>query len=113
MLGKRIKYLRIKMGLSINELSEQSGISKSYLSYIEREIQKNPSLHVLSKLAKTLETSVDNLLQTTTKEDIVIAPMDHEWIQLVTEAIDQGITKEEFEAYLTSIKLKKKRSKTN
>ncbi|MDQ0858415.1 transcriptional regulator with XRE-family HTH domain [Bacillus sp. V2I10] len=41
MIGERIKYLRQQKGYSLAELA---GVFKSYLSYIERDIQKNPSM---------------------------------------------------------------------
>ena len=44
MIGERIKQLRLEKGYSITELAEVSGVSKSYLSYIERNLQTNPSL---------------------------------------------------------------------
>lgn len=113
MVGQRIKYLRLKKGLSINELSDQSGVSKSYLSYIERGIQKNPSLQVLSKLANTLGTTVDDLLQTSPAKKLQLPELDEDWIQLVRDAINQGITKEDFSYYLAFIKFKKKNGEDN
>ncbi|QED46786.1 helix-turn-helix domain-containing protein [Cytobacillus dafuensis] len=108
MVGMRIKRLRIEKGYSINELSEKSGISKSYLSYIERGIQQNPSLQVLSRLANTLETNVEDLLDNKKKEDTIeLQNIDDAWIQLVHEAIQNGITKEDFAYYLDFIKFKK------
>ncbi|MCK6208150.1 helix-turn-helix domain-containing protein [Bacillus infantis] len=106
MVGGRIKRLRLLRGFSINELAEKSGVSKSYLSYIERDIQKNPSLQVLSKLAKTLGTSVEELLDYRIKPDVKTAELDPEWQELVQEAIDQGITKEDFSYYLDFIRFK-------
>ncbi|WP_249365640.1 helix-turn-helix domain-containing protein [Cytobacillus citreus] len=104
----RIKRLRIKKGYSINELSEKSGISKSYLSYIERGIQQNPSLQVLSRLANTLDTDVEDLLDNKKKEEIIeLQNIDDDWIQLVHEAIQNGITKKDFAYYLDFIKFKK------
>lgn len=42
MVGDRIKGLREEMGLTINELAHLSNVSKSYISSIERGIQKIP-----------------------------------------------------------------------
>lgn len=100
MVGSRIKRLRILKGYSINELSEKAGVAKSYLSYIERGIQKNPSLQVLSKLANTLDTSVEELLG----QESDIEKIDAEWIELIQEAIKQGATKDDFLYYLDFIK---------
>lgn len=105
MVGFRIKRLRLQKGYSINELSEKSGVSKSYLSYIERGIQQNPSLQVLSRLAKTLDTNMEDLLEKKlVSKTRVEQYMDDEWIQLVHEAIQQGITKEDFSYYLDYIR---------
>jgi transcriptional regulator with XRE-family HTH domain len=63
MNGNKIKVMRIEKGISLNKLSELTGISKSYLSLIERNIQKNPSIDILSKLAKALEMEVEDLVR--------------------------------------------------
>ncbi|MCE4050057.1 MULTISPECIES: helix-turn-helix domain-containing protein [Bacillaceae] len=104
MVGAALKRLRLEKGYSINELSDRAGVSKSYLSYIERGIQKNPSLQVLSKLATTLDTHVEELLETNSNG---AEYLDSEWINLVEDAIKEGITKEEFSCYLEFIKFKK------
>ncbi|MGP7818285.1 helix-turn-helix domain-containing protein [Niallia sp. 01092] len=106
MVGARIKSLRLKKGYSINELSERAGVSKSYLSYIERGIQKNPSLQILSKLAKTLDTNLDELLET--EDAIVSETVDEEWLKLLENAIKEGVTKEEFSYCLDFIRFKKR-----
>ncbi|WP_018664686.1 helix-turn-helix domain-containing protein [Heyndrickxia acidiproducens] len=94
MIGNRIKELRLKKGLSINQLAERAGVSKSYISYIEREIRFNPSLEFLTKIAKPLDTTVEYLLQD------VLTPrnnlFDEEWESLLEEAIKEGMNKEDF-----------------
>ncbi|HWJ79161.1 MAG TPA: helix-turn-helix domain-containing protein [Niallia sp.] len=105
LVGSKIKKLRLKRGYSINELSDRAGVSKSYLSYIERGIQKNPSLQVLSKLANTLDTNVEELLDSDTK---LVDGIDEEWVKLVENAIEDGITKEEFAGILDYVKFKKR-----
>ncbi|WML59152.1 helix-turn-helix transcriptional regulator [Neobacillus sp. PS2-9] len=64
--GKRLKQLRLGKGFSLTKLSECTGISKSYLSLIERNIQRNPSLEILNKLATLLEVDMEELVK---KED--------------------------------------------
>ncbi|CEG28314.1 helix-turn-helix domain-containing protein [Bacillus sp. B-jedd] len=59
MEGIRIRKLRDERGMSLNKLSGLTGISKSYLSLLERGIQKNPSIVVLEKLAEAFQVSVD------------------------------------------------------
>ncbi|KAA9031193.1 helix-turn-helix domain-containing protein [Niallia endozanthoxylica] len=106
MMRNRIKQLRKLRGYSINELSLKAGISKSYLSYIERGIQQNPSLFILSKLANSLGTTVEDLLEENQHSKKEVNHLDEEWIELFTEAINQGITKKDFSLYLEFIKFK-------
>lgn len=105
LVGAKIKKLRLKRGYSINALSDRAGVSKSYLSYIERGIQKNPSLQVLSKLACTLDTNLEELLDT---NSTAIDSMDDKWMKLVETAIEDGITTEEFAGILDYVKYKKR-----
>ncbi|WP_019155876.1 XRE family transcriptional regulator [Robertmurraya massiliosenegalensis] len=102
MVGERIKELRKRKGYSISELAKHAGVSKSYLSYIERDVQKNPSLQFLSKIAKTLDTNIEYLLGQEIEEEL-----DEEWIALIKKAIDDGVDKSEFQKYLDFIKFKK------
>ncbi|WP_080848426.1 helix-turn-helix domain-containing protein [Cytobacillus gottheilii] len=102
MIGIKVKYLRAKKGYSLNELAELAGVSKSYLSYIERGIQKNPSLQILERLADTLDTTVESLLD----KEQDLSNLDEEWVLLIREAIENGITKEDFAYYLSFMKFK-------
>ena len=108
MVGEKIKSLRIRKRYSITELSEKANVSKSYLSYIERGIQKNPSLQVISRLAKTLDTTVEYLMGQEMKVSKNDIPIDQEWLLLVDEAINNGISKEDFSYYLDFVKFKNK-----
>ncbi|MBD2798676.1 helix-turn-helix transcriptional regulator, partial [Xenorhabdus sp. 18] len=47
MIGERIKRLRLQKGISLTELAEKAGVAKSYISSIERNLQKNPSIQFL------------------------------------------------------------------
>jgi XRE family transcriptional regulator, master regulator for biofilm formation len=103
MVGERIKELRIKKGYSISELAKIAGVSKSYLSYIERNVQRNPSLQFLSKIAITLDTSIEYLLGDDSEEE----HLDEEWVALLRQAIEDGVSKDEFQKYLEFVKFKK------
>ncbi|SFK17532.1 DNA-binding transcriptional regulator, XRE-family HTH domain [Halobacillus dabanensis] len=61
-IGEKIRMLRMEKDFSVNEFAKKSGVSKSYISNIERGVQKNPSLIVMGKLAKTLDISLEELL---------------------------------------------------
>lgn len=57
-VGVRIKRLREEQGLSLSELARLSGVSKGYLSQIERSADARPSASTLFALAKALGSSV-------------------------------------------------------
>jgi XRE family transcriptional regulator, master regulator for biofilm formation len=101
MIGKRIQRLRQQMGLSISELADRAGIAKSYLSTIERDIQGNPSIHVLEKLCSVLHVSLPEILQDSSDEPSAkSAPLDAEWMEIVRQAMNSGVTKEQFRDFL-------------
>ena len=59
-LGMRIRFLRKQQNLSIEDLSLEAGINKNYLSDLERGT-RNPSLKILSRIAKALKISISEL----------------------------------------------------
>ncbi|AZU63881.1 helix-turn-helix domain-containing protein [Neobacillus mesonae] len=63
--GSKLKQLREEKGFSLTKLSELTGISKSYLSLIERDIQTNPSLDIVEKVSRALEVEVDFFINNT------------------------------------------------
>ena len=60
-LGARIRRLRTEQGLSLSELARLSGVSKGYLSQVERSPQARPSAATLFAVARALGTSVSDL----------------------------------------------------
>lgn len=99
MLGDRIRNLRKEKGYSITELAELAGVSKSYLSYIERDLQNNPSLQFLLKISAPLDTSIEYLLGNEESRPNTIGKLDEEWEKLIQKAISEGFSKEDFQNY--------------
>ncbi|RTM14416.1 MAG: XRE family transcriptional regulator [Nevskiaceae bacterium] len=58
----RIKTLRKKGKLTLDQLAEQAGLSKSYLWELENRELPRPSAEKLAGLAKALDVTVDYLL---------------------------------------------------
>ena len=52
-LGKRLSDLRKRKNMTLDELSEKSGVSKSILSQIERDLS-NPTVITISRIASAL-----------------------------------------------------------
>ncbi|TCP30244.1 transcriptional regulator [Scopulibacillus darangshiensis] len=102
MLGSYIKELRIQKNLSLTELAERAGVSKSYLSTIERDLQKNPSIQFLEKIASVLDTTVESIVQSepSMSKDQELPNLDNEWISIVKEAMESGIDKKDFKEFL-------------
>ncbi len=59
-LGRRVRRLREQRGFSQAELAQRSHISTQYLGEIERG-RRDPSLSVASRLASSLDSSLDFL----------------------------------------------------
>lgn len=108
MIGERIQMLRKRKGLSLTELSQRAGVAKSYLSSIERGLQQNPSIQFLEKIGEVLNVTVEEFLN---YEHVDQAPaqLDHEWADLVREAMASGVSKEQFKEFLEFNKWKIKR----
>ncbi|WP_100401609.1 helix-turn-helix domain-containing protein [Bacillus sp. FJAT-42315] len=96
-IGKRIRALRMERGLSLTELANRAGVAKSYISSVEREIQLNPSIQFLSKISTVLDVSVEKLIN---DDNNSIEVVDSEWLALAKEAMDSGISKEQFKQFL-------------
>ncbi len=60
-LGKIIKQQRITVPLTLQELTDKSGVSPSHLGRVERG-ERFPSAHVLRKIARPLGFEGDELL---------------------------------------------------
>ncbi|MEJ9228288.1 helix-turn-helix domain-containing protein [Peribacillus butanolivorans] len=95
MIGYRVKMLREEKKMSISELSQKSGVAKSYISSLERNLQTNPTILVLEKIASILCITVDALLQ-----EQVGHSMDDEWKEIMKDIIGSGISKEEMREFI-------------
>lgn len=60
-IGKHIRSLRKKQGITITQLAEKSGVSHSYISQIENG-KFNPSPEILRKLSEPLGVSYEDLM---------------------------------------------------
>lgn len=60
-LGRKIRDLRLRRGLTVQQLAEATGLSKGFVSQVENG-RTSPSLATLQDLAKSLETSVAYLV---------------------------------------------------
>ncbi|MFB4475640.1 DNA-binding anti-repressor SinI, partial [Oceanobacillus caeni] len=74
---------------------------------IERNLQSNPSIQFIEKISEVLGVTVNELLNNETKQSIEYDTLDNEWLDIVREAMDSGVTKKEFREYLEFSKWRK------
>ena len=96
MIGDRVKKLRLEKKMSLSELAEHAGVAKSYLSSLERNLQRNPSIQFLEKIAAVLKVPIDHLIH----ENINTEDLDTDWINLVKDAMNSGVSKDQFRDFL-------------
>ena len=66
-VGATLQKIRLKRGLTLEDLSRAAGVSKSMLSQIERE-KANPTIAVAWRLANALGIGIEELLATNKRE---------------------------------------------
>lgn len=69
MLGDRIRKYRTDKGLSLEELANMVGSTKSYIWEIEKKPEIKPSADLISKIASALNVTIDALMNEDTKND--------------------------------------------
>jgi len=74
-VSENVHKYRKNARLSQNQLSEKAGVSRTFISDLERGANKLPSINILCRLAEALNISVDNLIQDTLT---VYAPSDND-----------------------------------
>lgn len=76
-IGNKIKRLRLKNGLTQEELGERTDLSKGFISQLERE-QNSPSIETLFLLLEVLGTSPKEFFDDEANDQtIVYSPEDH------------------------------------
>jgi transcriptional regulator with XRE-family HTH domain len=98
MFGKYISHFRKSQGYTLSQFADRVGISKSYLSNIERELKQNPSIQVMERIAVALNIDLNDLLNNETNE-VKAQYLEKEWIDFMNEFIKTGIDKTQIQEY--------------
>ena len=88
-VGKRIKSIRKRKGLTLQELAEKSGISATAISAIERSVS-SPTVTTLTGIGRALGESLSSLLGESDVEYVVTRGSKRE--RLATEIRDVDFT---------------------
>lgn len=96
MLGDNIKTIRKSKKISINLLSNITGISLGYLSDLENNKASNPTMEKLQKIADALQVSVDEFMKPdeelpSTIEKITLNKKDKKDIRDVLNQVEQQL----------------------
>ncbi|WP_307720098.1 helix-turn-helix domain-containing protein [Paenibacillus alginolyticus] len=106
MIGQNISSIRKQRGYTLSELSERTGISKSYLSNIERNLKQNPSIHVMEKIALVLKVDLKTLLKIAADVE-TNQQLDQEWMDFISDLKQSGIDKERIHEFKILIEFMK------
>ena len=85
--GDRLKELRSKNGITQTRLAQLLNITKSVVSYYERQ-ERMPSPDVLIKLASIFHVSVDYLMGIDKKKTIDVSDLSDEDISVLNHMVD-------------------------
>ena len=85
--GNKLKELRTQNGLTQQQLATQLGVTKSVISFYERQ-ERTPSPEVLRKMAVLFKVSTDFLLDIDSTKRLDVSDLDEDDIQLVSLLVD-------------------------
>lgn len=85
--GNKLKELRMQNGLTQQQLATQLGVTKSVISFYERQ-ERTPSPEVLRKMAVLFRVSTDFLLDIDSTKRLDVSDLDEDDIQLVSLLVD-------------------------
>lgn len=74
-IGKKLKDLRIKNDLTLEELASRSELTKGFLSQVERNLT-SPSISTLEDILEALGTSLSEFFQSEKEEKIIFHTQD-------------------------------------
>src|SRR5690625_3040969 len=104
MIGDNIQRIRHKQRMTLSELAERANISKSYLSNIERNLNQNPSIQIIEKIAAVSGVDFQMLVGINTEGAQL---PDEEWLNFVNELKYSGVATDQLNEYKTVIEFEK------
>lgn len=86
MVGKKIRVIRQKKGMSLRELANRSGIGKSTIFDIEQE-DNNPTINTVLSLAAALDVPISDLFVGNNYKEEITVSITREDFKDLTELI--------------------------
>ena len=75
-IGKKLKELRIQVGLTQEELADRAELSKGFISQVERNLT-SPSIATLTDILQCLGTDLEEFFRNTSEAQIVFGKEDY------------------------------------
>lgn len=75
-IGEKIKNLRLKMGLTQEELAERSELTKGFISQLERDLT-SPSIDTFSNILEALGTDMSEFFKSEKADQLVFTESDY------------------------------------
>lgn len=109
-IGKKLKAIRLKEGMTIQELALKSRVSSNMISRVERGLTI-PSVQILMKLAEVFEKSINYFVEevTTTHEVVFSSPGQRDTtvyddeLNMHTESFTSGLRDPQFMSFLCTV----------
>ncbi|WP_249869461.1 helix-turn-helix domain-containing protein [Oceanobacillus saliphilus] len=101
MIGENIKRIRKELGITLSECAQRANISKSYLSNIERNLNRNPSVLIIEKIAGVLNVDIHKLIGSEDEQNE--QAITGEWLDFVNELRESGVEKEQLPEFKSVI----------
>lgn len=110
-LGKKLKNIRLKRDMTIQELAEKSKVSSNMISRIERGLTI-PSVEILMKLAGVFDKSINYFVEevSTTHEIVFTSPGQRDTTvyddehNMHTESFTSGLRDPQFMSFFCTVK---------
>lgn len=112
-VGKKLKAIRLKRDMTIQDLAEKSKVSSNMISRIERGLTI-PSVEILMKLAAVFQKSINYFVEevVTTHEAVFTSPgnrdktvYDDDEQNMQTESFTSGLRDPQFMSFFCKVKV--------
>jgi len=109
-IGKKLKAIRLKNDMTIQDLADRSKVSSNMISRVERGLTI-PSVHILMKLASVFDKSINYFVEevTTTNEVVFSGPGQRDKTvyddesNMHTESFTSGLRDPQFMSFLCTV----------
>lgn len=93
MLGEKLKELRLAVGMTLSDLAQQTDLSISYLSNVERDAT-SPTINNLFKICNALKVDITAILSNTSSPKVVVRKSERQEVFHTNSKVKYELTTE-------------------